>query len=57
MSGGRPAPRVTMPRRARATVAVLLVLTALWASGCATMRGMGEDLQSLGRGIKQVFTP
>jgi len=36
---------------------LLLILLAMWAAGCATMRGMGEDIQSLGRGIKQVFTP
>ncbi len=27
-----------------------------WTAGCATMRGMGEDIQSLGRGIKKVFS-
>jgi len=35
---------------------LLLVLLMFWAAGCATVRGMGEDLQSLGRGIKKVFS-
>jgi predicted small secreted protein len=34
--------------------ASLLVVFAL--EGCATVRGMGEDLQSLGRAIKRAFS-
>ncbi len=36
-------------------VSVLLVsgLTALLVSGCATSRGFGQDVQSLGRGIEK----
>ena len=37
-------------------VGVLLVVLMGLTAGCATMRGMGEDVQSLGRGIKKVFT-
>ena len=40
----------------RAAVAILLLLLSVWTAGCATMRGLGEDIQSLGRGIKRVFT-
>ncbi len=32
----------------------LLVVLAL--GGCATTRGIGEDLQSLGRAIKRAFS-
>jgi predicted small secreted protein len=41
--------------RAAVTV-LLLLLLSVWAAGCATMWGLGGDIQSLGRGIKQVFT-
>jgi predicted small secreted protein len=34
--------------------AVVLVIFAL--EGCATARGIGEDIQSLGRAIKRVFS-
>ena len=37
-------------------VGVLLVVLVGLTAGCATMRGMGEDVQSLGRGIKKVFS-
>lgn len=46
--------------RARAIrwwVGVLLIILMGLTAACATMRGMGEDLQSLGRGIKKVFSP
>jgi predicted small secreted protein len=36
---------------------LLLAFLVLWLAGCATMRGLGEDIQSLGRGVKKVFTP
>jgi predicted small secreted protein len=32
------------------------VLIALAVEGCATVRGMGEDLQSLGRAIKRAVS-
>jgi predicted small secreted protein len=37
---------------------MLVLLTALFIalSGCATVRGMGEDIQNLGRGIKKTFS-
>ena len=34
--------------------AILLVVVAV--EGCATARGVGEDLQSLGRAIRRVFS-
>jgi predicted small secreted protein len=37
--------------------ALVLAVMVLGLAGCATMRGLGEDIQSLGRGIKKVFTP
>ena len=43
-------------RGIRAAIGLALVLLAVWTTGCATMRGLGEDIQSLGRGIKKVFT-
>ncbi|HEX9899347.1 MAG TPA: hypothetical protein VGC81_08965 [Candidatus Methylomirabilis sp.] len=43
-------------RGIRAAIGLALVLLAVWTAGCATMRGLGEDIQSLGRGIKKVFT-
>lgn len=36
---------------------LLLAFLVLWLAGCATMRGLGEDIQSFGRGVKRVFTP
>lgn len=40
----------------RGAIGVLLAVLLFWTAGCATMRGMGEDIQSLGRGVKKVFT-
>jgi len=40
----------------RRVIGLVLILLAVWTAGCATMRGVGEDIQSLGRGIKKVFT-
>lgn len=40
----------------RGVIGLVLILLAVWTAGCATMRGLGEDIQSLGRGIKKVFT-
>lgn len=33
-----------------------LPLLFLFLVGCATLRGMGEDLQSLGRGLKKTVS-
>jgi predicted small secreted protein len=47
-----------MERRCvRKVFGLLLVVLTLWTTGCATMRGVGEDLQSLGREVEKVFTP
>lgn len=43
-----------MKKKTLLLCALLLVISAL--EGCATFRGMGEDIQSLGRGIKRVFS-
>lgn len=45
------------PQYIRGVVALPLGALLFWTAGCATMRGLGEDIQSLGRGIKKVFTP
>jgi predicted small secreted protein len=34
--------------------AILLVFVAL--QGCATVRGIGEDIESLGRGLKRAVS-
>gem|GEM_PF-1121678 len=33
-----------------------LLLVVLTSEGCATIRGMGEDIQSLGRAVKRTFS-
>ena len=33
-----------------------LALFFLFLAGCATVRGMGEDIQSLGKGIKKAVS-
>ena len=33
-----------------------LLLVVLASEGCGTMRGMGEDIQSLGRAVKRTFS-
>lgn len=40
----------------RRAVGLLLAILLMASAGCATMRGLGEDIQSLGRGIKKVFS-
>lgn len=40
----------------RRAVGWLLIVLLFGTVGCATMRGVGEDIQSLGRGIKKVFS-
>lgn len=44
------------PHGIRRAVGVLLAILLVASAGCATLRGLGEDLQSLGRGIKRVFS-
>jgi predicted small secreted protein len=34
----------------------MLLLVGLTLEGCATVRGMGEDIQNLGRAIKRAFS-
>jgi predicted small secreted protein len=33
-----------------------LLLVVLASEGCATIRGMGEDIQSIGRGVKRAVS-
>jgi predicted small secreted protein len=33
-----------------------LLLAVLTLEGCATIRGIGEDIQSLGRAVKRAFS-
>ena len=33
-----------------------LLLIVLASEGCATIRGMGEDIQSIGRGVKRAVS-
>jgi predicted small secreted protein len=44
----------TMKKKTLLLSALLLVVLAL--EGCATIRGMGEDLQSLGRALKRAVS-
>lgn len=37
----------------RKVVSVVLVLLLIILTGCATLRGMGEDAENLGKGIKK----
>ncbi len=37
----------------RKLVLLLSLLALLASQGCATFRGMGEDIQNLGKGIKE----
>ncbi len=34
-------------------IGLLLLAAALLVTACATIRGMGEDLQNLGKGIRE----
>jgi predicted small secreted protein len=34
----------------------MLLLVVLTSEGCATIRGMGEDIQSIGRGVKRAVS-
>lgn len=40
----------------RKTILLLLALLLFVFGGCATIRGMGEDIQNLGKGIKKTFS-
>jgi len=33
-----------------------LLLAVLASEGCATIRGMGEDIQTIGRGVKRAVS-
>jgi len=44
------------PQYIRGAISLFLGVLLFWTAGRATMRGMGEDIQSLGRGIKKVFS-
>ena len=39
----------------RKTISLLLALVLIVLAGCATFRGIGEDAESLGRGIKKTM--
>ena len=43
-------------RYLQAALGLLLLVLAFSSAGCATMRGLGEDIQSFGRGIQKIFT-
>jgi predicted small secreted protein len=43
-----------MKRKMLLAGALLLVVFVL--EGCATLRGMGEDIQNLGRGLKKTIS-
>jgi predicted small secreted protein len=43
-----------MKRKMLFLSALLLVVFSL--EGCATLRGMGEDIQNLGRGLKRTVS-
>ncbi len=40
----------------RRTVSILIVLLLTLLAGCATFRGMAEDTENLGRGIKKTVS-
>ncbi|KRT70576.1 MAG: hypothetical protein XU15_C0004G0152 [candidate division NC10 bacterium CSP1-5] len=40
----------------RRTVSILIVLLLILLAGCATFRGMAEDTENLGRGIKKTVS-
>ncbi len=39
----------------RTTITALMVLALALLSSCSTFRGMGEDFENLGRGIKKTL--
>jgi predicted small secreted protein len=42
--------------KAKAVLLCTLILAVLAVEGCATVRGIGEDIESLGRGIKRTIS-
>jgi len=40
----------------RRTVSILIALLLIILAGCATFRGMAEDTENLGRGIKKTVS-
>jgi predicted small secreted protein len=38
------------------TLLLWLLVAVLTLEGCATIRGIGEDIQSLGRAVKRAFS-
>ncbi|MGH7351159.1 MAG: entericidin A/B family lipoprotein [Candidatus Methylomirabilales bacterium] len=40
----------------RRTVSILIALLLILLAGCATFRGMAEDTENLGRGIKKTVS-
>ena len=40
----------------RRTVSILIVLLLIVLAGCATFRGMAQDTENLGRGIKKTVS-
>ncbi|HEX2227021.1 MAG TPA: entericidin A/B family lipoprotein [Candidatus Binatia bacterium] len=42
--------------KAKAVLLCKLILAVLALEGCATVRGIGEDIQSLGRAIKRTVS-
>jgi predicted small secreted protein len=40
-----------MPRTPRMLMCLLALLSLPWLTGCNTARGMGEDIQALGRAM------
>ncbi len=40
----------------RKTVSILIALLLIILAGCATFRGMAEDTENLGRGIKKTVS-
>lgn len=39
----------------KAATYLLIALILVTLQGCATLRGMAEDMQNLGRGVKQTI--
>ena len=40
-----------MPRTPKVSICLLALLSLPWLNGCNTARGMGEDIQALGRAM------
>ncbi len=48
-----PPPLIRMAAMHRLLWLVMVSLLAISVAGCATMRGVGEDLKNLGKGIEK----